>query len=274
MSDITTASFDAALFQSEVAGFIVNELVAGAPFTNRLTPLVTDRNGVVIGRAAPTGFGWVAEGQTLPTVDLGDSSDVIAVKKLAGIFDLSNESLSDTTMPVADMLGQVVRDSMAHDLDAGLLYGAGGLEPTGVVARAEDAVAGVSLRQGVVNAWAELVDAGAPADRVVAFGSAATLAEELGRETDEGRPVHPDGMVPVLGPGVPLVAVPALEPGIVLVVDTSHVFAIVRADFAVELDPSAGFRNDTTACRVKGRFAVAAPAPDKSLRVARWSVPS
>jgi HK97 family phage major capsid protein len=274
MSDITTASFDAALFQSEVAGFIVNELVSGAPFTNRLTPLVTDRNGVVIGRAAPTGFGWIAEGQTIPTVDLNDSSDVIAVKKLAGIFDLSNESLSDSTMDVAGMLGQVVRDSMAHDLDTGLLLGAGGLEPTGVVARAEEAMPGTSLRSGVINAWGELVDAGAPADRVVAFGSALTLAEELGRETDEGKPVHADGMVPVLGPGIPLVAVPAMEPGDVLVVDVSHVFAIVRADFSVEMDPSAGFRNDTTACRVKGRFAVAAPAPAKSLRIARWSVAS
>lgn len=269
---ITTASFDAEIFQDEVSAFVLNELVAGSVFAASLSPIVTDRGGVVIPRLAPAGFAWAAEGITLPTVTLNDSSDVTPVTKLAGTFDLSNESIADTALDIGNLIGRAVQDSMSFDLDRGLLYGEEGLEPNGVVARATPGNSSGSLREGVIRAWASLVDSGAPADRVVAFATAGTLAEELSRETIEGLPVHPDGEVPRLG-SVMLKMTPAMEPGEILVVDTSHVYTVIRQDFSVEMDRSAGFRSDSTACRIVGRFAVAAPVPSKSLRLLTYEVP-
>ena len=51
-----------------------------------------------------------------------------------------------------------------------------------------------------------------------------------------------------------------------LAVDVSSVFRVVRSDFVVEVNPAAGWTTDTLSLRVKGRLAVAAPTPEKSLR--------
>ena len=89
----------------------------------------------------------------------------------------------------------------------------------------------------------------------------------MGRATTDGVPVHADGAALTVGM-VPMIPVPKLTAGDVLVVDTSAVFLVTREDFSVDLSGDFGFATDSTALRVKGRFAIAAPAPLKSLRTA------
>ena len=67
---------------------------------------------------------------------------------------------------------------------------------------------------------------------------------------------------------VELVPVPKMHTADVLVVDTSAVFLVQRDDFTVDLSRDYGFNTDSTALRIRGRFAIAAPAPLKSLRKA------
>ncbi len=77
-------------------------------------------------KAGPAGAGWVKELKPLPAVALNDSAaDVIAACKLAGLIELSNESLDDAAPPLGDLVGAAIRDSMGPVLDNGLLHGDG-----------------------------------------------------------------------------------------------------------------------------------------------------
>ncbi|MBK8333795.1 MAG: phage major capsid protein [Acidimicrobiaceae bacterium] len=168
-------------------------------------------------RANPSGFGWVEEGQPLPRVALGDDADVIAVAKLAGLITFSNESLDDPDEPVGDLLSAAVADAMGPELDAGLLFGAGGVDPDGCFSLAPEAIGGADFRADVIGAWAELVDAGADPSSIVAFASASVIGYELARTTTDGVPIHADGAEAMVGPGVRMIAVPSLSAGQTLV---------------------------------------------------------
>lgn len=264
---ITTDSFDGSFWPDEIVAAIALSVITGAPFARSLTPLPTSKPQTSFGRAAPTGFDWVAEGQALPTVALNDDAYVVATAKLAGTFDLSNESISDADVPLGDLLGQAVKDAMSPQLDVGLLFGAGAPEPEGILAAAPVAVGGADFRGDVISAWAELVDAGANPETIVAFASASVIGWELARTTTDGVPIHADGAEAMVGPGISMVPVASLSAGQTLVLDTSRVFLVVRNDFSVEFSEHQKFGNDTTVCRVKGRFSVAAPTPAKSMRV-------
>jgi len=63
-----------------------------------------------------------------------------------------------------------------------------------------------------------------------------------------------------------MIAVPSLSLGEILVADRSALYLVLRQDFEAEISPHAGFANDQSLMRIKGRFAVACPTPEKSLR--------
>lgn len=253
--------------RDQLATFIANAAVTGAPFARSLTPLPTERGGVAIPRANPTGFDWVGEGGLIPDVDLNDDADVVAVAKLAGLLTMSNEFLDDNELPISDLLGQTVAQSMGPTLDLGLLEGGGGDEPVGVLAAAPEAVGGADFRADVIGAWGELVDAGANPETIVAFASAGVIAWELARTTDDGHPIHGDGAAAMLGPGIRMVPVPSLSAGETLVADVSRLYLVLRSDFEVAVSGEAKFATDQALMRIKGRFAVACPTPGNTLRV-------
>lgn len=263
---ISTASFDAAFWPDQIVEAIALGVITGSPFARSLTALPISKGTVSFPRASPSGFDWVAEGSPLPTVDLGDDADVVATCKLAGVFALSNESVDDADVPLGDMLAGAVRDAMSPELDRGLLLGAGGTEPEGVLAVAPEAIGGADYRADLILGWGEMVDAGANPESIVAFASASVVAWELARTTNDGIPLHADGAQAMVGPGIRLVATPTLSSGTTLLVDTSRVFLVVRNDFQVDFSSHERFSNDQQSCRVKARFAVAAPHPAKSLR--------
>ena len=102
---ITRASFDGVPFPPQVVNQIINLLVSGSPFANALTRFPTSNQSVAWPVAAPTGQAWVAELGTIPTVVPNDDSYIIAVKKLAGILTLSNESIADSVFNIDSALG-------------------------------------------------------------------------------------------------------------------------------------------------------------------------
>lgn len=263
---ITTASFDSAFWPDDVTAAIALACITGAPFARSLTPRPTSKGSVSFPRANPTGFAWTGEGQPLPAVALGDDADVIAVAKLAGLITFSNESLDDPDEPIGDLLAAAVADAMGPDLDDGLLFGAGGVEPEGCFSLAPESIGGANFRADVIGAWAELVDAGADPASIVAFASASVIGWELARTTLDGVPIHADGAEAIVGPGIRMVAVPSLSAGQTLVADVSRLFLVVRNDFETKFSDQAAFANDQALCRIKGRFAVACPQPAKTLR--------
>jgi HK97 family phage major capsid protein len=202
-------------------------------------------------------------------MNMGDASVVVASAKLAGLVELSNEMVADAAINLTAALTGVLRDTFSADLDRGVLYGDAPPEPIGVYPTAPAAAGGPDLRSAAITAWSELVAAGARADQVVVFAHPATVGTEWARVADtSGMPLHGDSATGdlTLGPGITVVPVPVMQPADVLAVDVSAVYLVVRQDFTVDLSPDAGFERDVATLRIKGRFAVAAPAPDKSLR--------
>ena len=266
MADLASNSFDGFVARDELATFVANAAVTGAPFARALTPLPTSRGGVAIPRANPTGFGWVGEGGLIPDVDVGDDSDVVAVAKIAGLVTMSSEFVDDNELPISDLLATTVADSMGPELDRGLLFGSGGTEPDGVMDVAPETFGGADYRADIIYAWGELVDAGANAETVVAFTSASVIAYELARTTTDGVPIHADGAAAMVGPGIKMIGVPSLSAGETLVADVSRLYLVLRSDFDVQMSDQAKFTTDQIVMRVKGRFAVACPNPGKTIR--------
>lgn len=260
------SSFDGFVARDAISTFVANAAVTGAPFARAINPLPTMKGSVAIPRSNPTGFDWVAETGTIPDVAVNDDADVVAVAKLAGIVTFSNEFLDDADLPISDLLGEAVADSMGPALDSGLLFGGGPPAPDGVVAVAPTIAGSADLRADVIEAWGELVDAGAAADQIVAFCSASTLAFEMSRTTDDGAKFHMDGAQAMLGPGIAMIAVPSLSGGETLVADRSRLYLVLRSDFQADMSEHANFGTDEAAMRIKGRFAVACPTPNKTIR--------
>ena len=274
MPPVSTASFDRVIFPPEVLAQVWLTVLSGSPFAQALTPLPTSSGSVAFPKAGPVGAGWVKELDPLPAVNLNDSADVIAACKLAGLIQLSNESLDDASIPIGDLVGQAIRDAMGPVMDNGLLHGDGTPpNPNGILAKAPATAAGADLRSAVITAAGELAAAGAMAASIVAFVHPTVVATEWGRADSQGRPIHADSPsgVLTLGPGIPLVGVPQLgeSPADVLVADVSQVYLVQRDAFNIETDQGfgAGFGNDAMQLRVKARVNVNAPAPAKSLRL-------
>jgi HK97 family phage major capsid protein len=245
----------------EIANEIVNCLVGGAPFAGSLTRRPTSANSTTWPIVEPSGVAWVAEGQPLPVVTLGDKAYNVIPRKLAGTYDLSNELVDDATISVFTLLGEAVRDGAGPELDDGLLHGAGAPEPTGVVALAPETT-GASLRAAALTAQAEIGSEGGAAD-VLALPPAA-IATEASREDSTGRPLYDAGFASI--GSLRVVPVPKLAADEGLVYDSTRLYLLVRNDFEVEASPHEKFSSDVTVARIKGRFAAAVPCVDKSIR--------
>jgi hypothetical protein len=182
--------------------------------------------------------------------------------------------LEDAVIPIGDLTAAAISDAMSSQLDDGMLHGTGTPpEPDGILAHAPAAAAGPEFRTSVVQAWGEVVAAGAPADQVVCFANPVILAAEWSRVGTTSMPIHEDAPTGdlTIGPGIKTVAVPALVGGAtpeILVADVSSVFLVQRDPLMIEINPSIYFGSDSTGIRVRVRCACACPTPQKSLRKA------
>jgi HK97 family phage major capsid protein len=265
---LNTRGFGGVLVPPDVQGRVINLLVDKAPFANSLTRQPTSSSSVVFPTASPSGAAWVGELGQIPLMSLNDDAHTVAVAKLAGLLDLSNEMVSDSSMNVTATLGTLLGDSLSPQLDSGLLYGAGPPEPAGVVAVAPE-VTGADLLDAVAAAIGEISDAGGTATTVAAAGSVLS-AENVKRD---------DGNALLYGPGggfagtvnLTQVAVPGLAE--VLVYDASRITLVLNGRLSsVDISKDFRFEYDATTVRVKSRVAVACPDPAKTIR--KWVPPA
>ena len=128
----------------------------------------------------------------MPTVDIGPGTYSVIAKKLAGLFELTNEMVDDAAFNIASALGDVIRDRLGVQLDDGVIRGGGDPEdsPVGVWGIAP-AVDNGPLWPGIWSAVGSLGDAGGQATHVALRPS--TWAAEAARTDDVGRPLYPTG---------------------------------------------------------------------------------
>jgi HK97 family phage major capsid protein len=257
---VTTGSFQGYPFPPDVQARILNLLVGGAPFGNSLTRQPTNRSSMVWPTARPTGFAWLEELQPFPTIGLDPDAYVVGVAKIGGIVDVSNESVSDSSINLTGSLSVVIRDSLSRDLDLGLLLGSGEPpEPQGVIANAPVA-AGADLLAAVALARGEIADAGGTPSTIALSGTA--LAQADTDRDEAGQLIYPNGFAAAAG--LTPVVVPELATP--LVYDASRCFLVVRNDAQVEMSRDFHFHLDATSIRVKARVAAAIPDSPKAIR--------
>ena len=256
---ITTGSFNNIL-PPDVQKRILNLLVGGAPFANSLSRQTTQRAAVAYPTAKPTGWAWVPELTKIPTVNLADDKYVVAVAKIAGLIDVSNEDIADPDIDIANQLSTVLQDSLSRDLDLGLLNGAGPPEPVGVISVAPEA-AGADLLTAVAAAKGAIDDAGGLADTLAASGT--LLAATNAAVGNDGQLVYPNGFAGAMG--LKPVTVPALATP--LVYDSTRCYLLVNGALS-EVDYSKDFHfdYDATTIRVKARVAASIPDVNKAIR--------
>jgi capsid protein len=256
---ITTGGFAGYPFPPDVQAQVINLLVGGAPFAASLTRQPTGRSSIAWPTAKPTGFAWLDELQPFPVVDLADDAYVVAIAKIGGIVDVSNESVSDTSINLTNSLSLVLRDSLSRDLDLGILNGTGPPEPVGVIGVAPAAL-GANLLAQVTAAKGSIGDAGGTPDTLAI--SATALADEDAKTGTTGDLIYDDGFAAAMG--LTPVVVPALATP--LVYDASRCYLAVRNDAMVEMSRDWHFDRDATSVRIKARVTAAIPDPGKAIR--------
>lgn len=256
---IGSGGFSGHLVPPEVQARIISTLIEQSAFANSITRLPTRSGSVVFPVAAPSGAAWVAELARIPLMSLNDRAEVVAVAKLAGLLDVGNEMMDDSSVNLSAQFTTLLRDSLSKQLDQGLLFGSGPPEPRGVVASAPEA-AGADLLEAVLTARGSIADAGGTATTLAMSGAGWAAADGM-RDT-AGAPIFPAGFAAAVS--LLPVTVPDLDPP--LVFDRSRLWLVLRDDSSVEMSTDFRFEFDATTFRVRARMACACPDPGKALR--------
>ena len=204
---VSSGGFQGILVPPDVQARIINLLIEQAAFANSITRLPTTAGEVAFPVAAPSGAAWIGELARIPLMSLNDRAEVVAVAKLAGLLDVSNEMMGDAAINLTAQFTTLLRDSLSKQLDQGLLNGSGPPEPKGVVAAAPE-VTGTDLLEAVLKARGAIADAGGVPDTLAASG--ATLAAADGQRDSTGALMFPAGFAAVTG--LAPVTVPDLDP--------------------------------------------------------------
>ena len=253
---LITSSFGGVLTPAQVAE-LLNELIEGAPFAASLTRATTSTGKLAFPTVAPSGYSWLEELAEVPRLVLDDKSLIVAVKKIIGALPLSSEMLSDASVNVTGWVGGALGDSLSRDMDLGLLQGAGGSEPTGIIAQAE-AVPGATLLAAAGAGIAAIGEKGGQADTIALSPTA--YADEMTAVDANGRPIHEDGLDTLAG--LSIVQVPGLDPP--LVYDARRCYLVLGSDSNVTMHDDPG--HDARLLLVKARVNVGVPVAAKSLR--------
>ena len=258
---ILTTSFNGDACPEEIAAQITLGVLTGNPFTRSLRLINTEHVAYTTLLAGPTGMDWVAEGAPLPTIALGDDSYTVVPCKLAGVFDVSAESFDDSAIDLGSAFVEALTEATASVLDGGLLGGSGvAPEPHGAITVAT-AVTAASLRAGVGAATAAIGEEGGTANTVAL--SPTDYTDEAYREAS-GVPVYPNGLT--FSGIANIVQVPGSNLTAPLVYDSQRMLFIQRGALQVSTDASVGFKSDTIAVKIKGRFGLGIPVAAKSIR--------
>lgn len=97
---VGSRSFAGVLVPPDVQQRIISTLIEQAAFANSLTRVPTSSGSVAFPVAGPTGAAWIAELAQIPLMSLNDRADIVAVAKLSGLLDVSNEMVSDSAINI------------------------------------------------------------------------------------------------------------------------------------------------------------------------------
>lgn len=217
---------------------------------------------------------WTPEGDEITPTNPGVSELVVAPKKVAALTIISNELANDSSPEAAQIVGDSIARDIAKKLDAAYF--------TSTTVNGPDGLESVAY---------QLVNAGSTFDDLDPFAEGLSKAETVGSQVTAWV-AHPTTLLglqqlktgsgyntPLLGPdptaptgrsilGVPLFWSPYIDEGAVWGIPAARVFAVLRQDVELAVDPSAYFSKDSLGIRATMRVAFGFPHPQAIVRVA------
>jgi HK97 family phage major capsid protein len=215
---------------------------------------------------------WTAEGADITLDDPSVDEIIVTPKKLASLTLISNEQANDTSPAAAQLVGESIARDLSRKLDSAFFGNTVANGPDGLlsVAGVHGVDSDLTNVDGFTDAEYDILAAGG---RVTAWCANANTARDLAKlKRFTGADLN--SLEPLLQPdptmagrrtinGVPLYVVPgtAIADGEVWGFDSSRVFAVMRSDVTLAVDPSWAFGKDSVAVRATMRVAFGFPHP-------------
>ncbi len=220
---------------------------------------------------------WTAEGDDIDTSDATIGEEEVTPMALKCLSKVSNELANDSSPAATTVVGDGLVRSIARQTDLAFFGTGGGLAPPGLLSL--DNIATVDAGSDLYENFDWAVEAQSKLERVGSTVTAFCASFETVRRLSEIKTFKGDTITSneillsddqpngVAGPtprtilGVPLWSLPegTIEDGIVWALDKAKVFAVIRQDIGVVVDPSFYFGSDSLAVRVVLRIGFGYP---------------
>jgi HK97 family phage major capsid protein len=270
---VTEASgLGAATTPSEFATQAWDRLAAQAVFLQTGVRVVTtNRDSLVLPRITsdPTAA-WTNEGSPITASDPGGDTVTAVPRKLAGLTQVSNETLADSSPSVYEIIAATLVRSIALKFDKGAFEGTGTApEIRGLanVSGIQTSVGGAPDLDDVVQAIEFLQNENATPGALVMHPRAWTDYLRIKEATGSNKPVLQDSagsasqaVRPMIF-GIPVYVSSQLDPNLAYCFDPSQVVVVRREDVRVETDSSRLFNSDQSEVRAIMRVDVVVPNP-------------
>ena len=212
---------------------------------------------------------WLAEGADITETDPTIGEEVVTPMKCGALTKVSNELANDSSPAATAVVGDGLTRSIARQLDVAFFGTGGGLAPPGLLSLTTPPISTVTVPGSTWTNFDFVTEAQSQLERVGSTCTALCASFETVRQLSEvkqftgttatsNEPLLQanDGDVTTATPrnifGVQLWSLPegTIPDGTVWALDRDKVYAVIRQDDGVMVDPSFYFGSDSLAVRV------------------------
>lgn len=210
--------------------------------------------------------GWYAENTEIALTDPETDEVLVVPSKVAGLTQVSNESIEDTDPAVAQMIGQALARDIAKKVDSAFFGGTVTNGPSGLLSLAGvevvDTGAGWTTLDYVHDAKAQAMANGAALTHIVMAPDVALALSKAKTGTGSNQSLLETVDDGIRLAGLVALVSPAVAAGNAWAVDNSQVMTVRRLGTTVVQSKDAAFSKDATQIRAVSRvgFGFANPA--------------
>lgn len=219
---------------------------------------------------------WTPEGAEITPSDPTVFEEIVRPQAVKGLTKVSTELSEDSSPEAAATVGQGLARSVARKIDTAFFgntttNGPDGLRSLGAV-QIVDAGSTFGNVDPFLEAISLLESVGSTATAFCASAATVLTLAQLKEQAGSNKPLlQPDPTQPVRRTiqGVPLWSLPAgvIADGTVWALDKAKVFAVMRRDVTLDVDPSFYFGSDSLAVRVTCRVGFGFPHEEAIVKV-------
>ncbi|MBM7458575.1 phage major capsid protein [Rhodococcus coprophilus] len=215
--------------------------------------------------------GWYAENTPITLVDPVTNEVVVVPTKVAGLTQVSNESVEDTDPAVAAMIGKALARDIGKKVDAAFFGDTVTHGPSGLLSvqgvQVVDTTAGWTTLDYVHDAKSKAMANGAELTHIVLAPDVALALSKAKTASGSNQ-----GLIESVDDGIKLAGLialvsPAVTAGNAWALDSSQVMTVLRKGTAVTMSTDAAFGSDATQVRAVARIGFGHANPSGIVRL-------